>query len=117
MGSRWLTPDRLSTFLVVARRECDLLNYLPHVLGICNREPLALNPRFLRRNLDAFLDRRRIVRANLRPDAILQRRDDLAARRVILRVRLKTSIISSGNRIGYPLICTSPSCMMLNKPT
>ena len=34
-----------------------------------------------------MLPRRRIVRADLRADAIFQRRDDLAARRVVLRVR------------------------------
>ena len=30
---------------------------------------------------------------------------------------LNTIATSSGRRMGYPLICTSPSCMMLNRPT
>ncbi len=42
---------------------------------------------FLHGNLDAFFHRRWIVRSNLRPDAILQRRNDLPARGVVFRVR------------------------------
>ena len=45
------------------------------------------DPGFLRGDRNAFFDRRRIVRANLRSDAVFQRRDDLAARRVVLGIR------------------------------
>ncbi len=45
---------------------------------------VALGPRLLRRDGDAFLDGRRIMRTNLRADAVLQRRNDFAARRVVL---------------------------------
>ena len=48
---------------------------------------IALNPSFLRGDRDAFFHRRRIVGADLRPDAVLQRSNDLPARGVVLRVR------------------------------
>ena len=46
----------------------------------------ARRPRLLRGDADAFLDALRVVGADLRADAVLQRRDDLAARGVVLRV-------------------------------
>ena len=46
-----------------------------------------MRPGLLRRDRNAFLDGRGIVRANFRSHAIFQRGDDLAARRVILRIR------------------------------
>ena len=67
----------------------DLLDDLAHVGGNLDLAFLrrAIEPRFLRRNVHPVLPCRRIVRPDLRPDAILQRRDDLAARRVVFRVR------------------------------
>src|SRR5713101_4946956 len=47
----------------------------------------ALGPRFLPGNRHRVAARHRIVRADLRADAVLERRDDLPARRVVLRVR------------------------------
>ena len=48
--------------------------------------PVALSPSFLIGDGDAFLDRRRIVRANLGADAVFQRSNDLAASGVVLGV-------------------------------
>ena len=45
-----------------------------------------LEPGFLPRDRHAVIERGRIVRADLAADAILERRDDLAARGVIFRV-------------------------------
>src|SRR5712692_5509141 len=50
---------------------------------------IAPYPGFLGRDSHSFLDTRRIVRSNLRADAIFQRRDDLSARSVIFRIRGK----------------------------
>ena len=47
---------------------------------------VALNPRLLRSNGNSLFDRRRIVRANLRSDAVFKRRNDLAARGVVFGV-------------------------------
>ena len=46
----------------------------------------AIEPRLLRGDVHRVLAGGRIVRADLRADAIFQRRDDLAARRVVLRI-------------------------------
>ena len=43
-------------------------------------------PCFLRGDRHAFFERLGVVGANLRTDAVFQRRDDLAARRVVLGV-------------------------------
>jgi len=76
IGRRWLTPTACR-LLVIARRERDSLESLPHVLRDMQSRAIALNPGFLRGDRDAFFHRRRIVGADLRPDAILQRRNDL----------------------------------------
>ena len=47
---------------------------------------VALRPRFLRRDRNALVDRRGIVRADLGADAVFQRRDDFAARGVVLGI-------------------------------
>ena len=47
---------------------------------------VAIEPCFLRGDLHGVLAARRVVRADLGADAILQRGDDLASRRVVLRV-------------------------------
>ncbi len=47
----------------------------------------ARDPRFLRRDLDGVGAAAHVVRADLGADAILERRDDLAARRVVFGVR------------------------------
>ena len=49
-------------------------------------ESRALGPRFLFRYLHAEFQIRRVVCGNLSADAVFQRRDDLAARRVVFRV-------------------------------
>ncbi len=72
---------------VIARRKRDPLDHFLHIFRNMQPRAIALNPGFLRGDRDAFFHRRRIVGANLRPDTVLQRRNDLAARGVVLRVR------------------------------
>ena len=76
-------------FLVLPRLERDLFDHLAHVLGDRQLDlpAFARGPRLLLRDLHRLLAARRIVRADLRSDAVLQRGDDLAARRVVFRVR------------------------------
>ena len=50
------------------------------------RRGAAFRPGFLRGDGDAFFERLRIVGANLRADAVFERSDDLAARRVVLGI-------------------------------
>ena len=47
---------------------------------------IAFGPRLLRSDRDAFFQSCRIVGANLGADAVLQRRDDLAACGVVLGI-------------------------------
>jgi hypothetical protein len=73
--------------LVVAREERHALDDFLHELGDLDARPVAPGPRLLARDVPADLELLGVVRADLRADAVLQRRDDLAARRVVLRVR------------------------------
>src|SRR3954463_7842041 len=50
---------------------------------------IALRPRLLLGDGDSLFHCRRIMRANLRADAVFQRRYDLAACRVVLRIGTK----------------------------
>ncbi len=86
IGSRWLTPLRLSTFLSSRAVNATCSTTSRRYCGISIGAVSALRPRLLRGNRDALFQRLRIMRANLRADAVLQRRDDLAARRVVLRI-------------------------------
>ncbi len=72
---------------VLAREEGNLLDHFANVRGNFNGRAATVprHPGFLRRDGDAFFDRRGIMRANFRADAVLQRRDNLSARGVILR--------------------------------
>ena len=76
----------LVDFLVFARGEGDLLDDLAHILREFRGRQLALGPGLLRGDGDAFFERFRIVRANLGADAVFERRDDFAARRVVLGI-------------------------------
>jgi len=58
-----------------------------------------------------------VVRADLRAEAILERRDDAAAVRVVLGLAVATSVMSSGSRMRCPRICTSRSSRMFSNPT
>src|SRR5262249_36599957 len=74
--------------LILARQKRQQLHDLSNV----RRHPdfyrrLALGPRLLFGNRDSLIDGRRIMRADLAADAVLQWRDDLAARRIILGIR------------------------------
>ena len=64
----------------------DALDYFLHVARQMKHVPVAPRPRLLGGDRDPFFDGCRIVRANLRSDAILQWSHDLATRRVILGV-------------------------------
>ena len=72
--------------LVFAGDERRLLDDLADELRNLQLVTIALRPRFLAGDRNAFLDGRRIVRANLRADAVFQRSHDLAARGVVLGV-------------------------------
>ena len=73
---------------LAARLERNLLHDLAHVRRDVDLErPGTLEPRLLRRDRHRVVARDGIVRPDLRADAVLERRDDLAARRVVLRVR------------------------------
>ena len=76
----------LVDLLVFAGGEGDALDHFLHILRHVQFVSVALRPGFLGRDGHAFFDRGRIVGANFRSDAVFQRRDDLAARRVVLRV-------------------------------
>ena len=74
--------------LVLAREKRKLLHHFGDVDGNLRFDRRApLEPRFLFGDGDAVLQIRRIVRADLAADAILERRHDLAARRVVFRIR------------------------------
>src|SRR5208283_2198154 len=85
----------LVDLLVVARRKRYALDHFLHILrnmqtGAVTVIPafvISIEPGLLHGNRDPFFHRRWIMRANLRPDAILQRRNDLAACGVVLRIR------------------------------
>ena len=75
--------------LVVARFESNLFNRFANEVGNHQTilQAVARGPGFLSGDLDAQLNLFRIVRHDFGADAILQRRNNLAARGVILRVR------------------------------
>ena len=92
IGRRWLTPERLSIFLSsrAAKAMRSMTSWI--YFGMCSvyRRPLpslAINPGFLRSDGDALFDRRGVVRADFGPDAVFQRSNDFAARRVVLGIR------------------------------
>src|SRR6266852_2455388 len=76
----------LVDLLVLARDESDALDHFLYILRNMQSDALTLNPRFLRGDGNSFFDGRRIMRADFRSDAVFERRDDLAARRVVLGV-------------------------------
>ena len=73
--------------LVGARLERDALDDLGDEVGHAHGQGAARRPRLLLRDRHPELDRLGIVRHDLAADAVLERRDDLAARRVVLGVR------------------------------
>src|ERR1700722_6913348 len=85
----------LIDFLIVTRGKGYAFNYLVYIFGKLQTRRvarslsivLALDPSLLRRNGDTFFYRCRVVSSNFRSYTILQGRDDLAARRVVLRIR------------------------------
>src|SRR5439155_26972120 len=70
-----------------ARLEGDALDQLRDEVRHAYRSVSAFGPRFLLRDLHAERYRGRVVRLDLASDTILERRDDLAASRVVLGVR------------------------------
>ena len=73
--------------LVFAREEGKLLHHAADVIGHADFDGRrAIHPGFLFGDGDALFEDGRIVGADLAADAVFQRRDDLAARRVVFRV-------------------------------
>ena len=72
--------------LVFACGKRNLLHDLPQIWRNLEIGEVAFGPGLLGGDGQALFDIFRIVRANLRADAILERRNDFAARRVILRI-------------------------------
>src|SRR5256886_8591630 len=74
--------------LVFARLKSDLFHDLAEIRRHVDLlAGIAPYPGFLRRDGHSFFDGGGIMRANFRTDAVLERRDDFAARGVILRIR------------------------------
>ena len=80
-------PGALVDTLVVPRFECDALDHLGDEVRNAHFSGATRGPRFLVRDHHAELDGLGIVRGHLAPDAILERRDDLAAGGVVLGIR------------------------------
>ena len=76
----------LVNLLILACLKCDLLDDLAHKRRDGQLAAAAIEPGFLRGDRHRVLARRGVVRADLRADAVFERRDDLAARRVVLGV-------------------------------
>jgi hypothetical protein len=72
--------------LVVAGLEGHTLHDFAHEIGDALLERATIGPRFLLRDVHTEFDTRGIVRHDLAADAVLERRDDLAARRVVFGV-------------------------------
>src|SRR3989449_372370 len=72
--------------LVLACLEGDPLDQLGHEVRQLERSPAALEPGFLARDRGAQLDRVGVMGDDLRADAVLERRDDLAAGCIVLGV-------------------------------
>src|SRR5690348_4488204 len=72
---------------VFAGLKGDFFDYFANVLRNFNVAAVAMRPGFLRGDSNSFADGRGVVGANFRADAIFERRDDFAARGVILGVR------------------------------
>ena len=68
--------------IVFARFKRDLLDDFPNKIRQHNATRIfeTIRPRFLARDLDGYRKFFRVVRRDLGTDAILERRDDLAAR-------------------------------------
>jgi hypothetical protein len=84
-GQALADPAALVDLLVAAGGEGDALRHLADVAGHAQL-PAAVRPGLLLRDGHALLDGGRVVRADLAADAVLEGRDDLAARGVVLRV-------------------------------
>ena len=87
MGRRCETPERWSTFLSSRAWKASSSTVLADVVrnveaGVAR----AVGPRLLPGDGDAVLDRERVVGPDLAADAVLERGDDLASRRVVFRV-------------------------------
>jgi hypothetical protein len=91
MGMRCETPERLSTRLSVRGLERDALDDLAHELGDAHGRAASSPPARRAstppaRDRHPELDLLGVVRHDLAADAVLERRDDLAARGVVLGV-------------------------------
>ncbi len=76
----------LVDLLILPGLERHFLDHLAHERRHGQRAAVALDPGFLRRDRHRVLPRGGVVGADFRADAVLERRDDLATRRVVFRV-------------------------------
>src|SRR5262249_41058330 len=68
--------------------ECNSFDDLFYKIGNVNLSAgIPMNPRFLFGDCDSVFQTRGIVRFDFRTDTVLQRRDDLSARRVVFGIR------------------------------
>src|SRR5205823_1884773 len=75
-----------------ARLERDALDDLGYEFGNPHGTIRAVGPRFLPRDVHSQSHRLRIVRHDLAADAILERRDDLAARGIVFGIRREAEL-------------------------
>src|SRR5262249_56192952 len=73
--------------LVFAGQEGNALYHLADILGYMQLQAVAMRPRLLLGDADAFFHCTGIVRANLGTDAVFKRRDDLAAGGIVFGIR------------------------------
>ena len=87
MGRRWETPERLSTRLSSRAEKASCSTTSRMYLGTRSSSVRGpFQPGFLRGDFEALLDGGGIMGADFAADAVFQRRDDLAARRVVFRI-------------------------------
>ncbi len=98
----------LVDLLVFARGKGYALDHFLHIVREMQGVTVAARPGFLRCDRDTFFDRRWIMRADLRSDAVFQRGNDFSARRVVFRVGAENQreVERQTNRISLNLHVT-----------
>ena len=98
-------PGALVDALVVPRLERDALDDFGDEIRNPDLTGAARRPRFLIRDRHSELDALGIVRHHLAPDAVLERRDDLAAGGIVLGIggEAKHDIQRQSHRISFDL--------------
>jgi len=82
IGSRWDTPERLSTRLSSRAEERELLDDFSNVIGQVHFDiGLPVQPCLAARDFNTVLECNGIMRADFAADAVFKRRNNLPARR------------------------------------